>query len=150
MRKPLATTAAALSTALLTAGLLAAAPAADAASTRAASASYPVSSFNVTYGNTYTKGTITWYNRSIHVAGTQKSVSADSCRGTTAFGVDSKNHDVRRDFSLYSVCGTSAPFTIDVDFGVPGVSVARICLDNGAKTPPVVYLKCVRYGRPAA
>ncbi|MFJ2162833.1 hypothetical protein [Streptomyces sp. NPDC087856] len=135
--------AAALSTAALTAGMLLGAPAAG-----AHTAAYPTSSFDVTYGNTYTRGTITWYNRQVVVSGEHKSVSATSCRGTTAFGVDSKNHDVAVNFSDHGVCGASASFSFSVTFYVAGVGVVRICLDNGAENPPVKYLKCARYGRP--
>ncbi|WP_405021285.1 hypothetical protein OHV05_34650 [Kitasatospora sp. NBC_00070] len=133
----------AFSTAALTAGLLLGAPAAG-----AQAAAYPTSSFDVTYGNTYTRGTITWYNRQVVVSGEHKSVSATSCRGTTAFGVDSQNHDVAVNFSDHGVCGASAKFSFPVTFYQAGVGVVRICLDNGAEHPPVAYLKCARYGRP--
>lgn len=135
---------AALSAAALTTGLFMAAPAAD-----ASAAAYPTSHFDVTLGNTYTRGTITWYNRSVLLTGEHKSVSATSCRGTTAFGVDAKNHDAGVNFSDHGVCGGSAAFSFSVNFyGETGVGVVRVCLDNGAEKPPIVYLKCVRYGRP--
>lgn len=45
-------------------------------------ASYPTSTYNITYGNTYTKGTVTWYNRSVSFSGSDKSVSLQACRAT--------------------------------------------------------------------
>ncbi|MET9735435.1 hypothetical protein ABZZ79_33825 [Streptomyces sp. NPDC006458] len=58
--------AAALCGVVLTAGTLLSAPAASAQAT-----AYPTSPFDVTVGNTYTRGTITWYNRSVTVTGEQ-------------------------------------------------------------------------------
>ncbi|MEE1770353.1 hypothetical protein PUR34_19990 [Streptomyces sp. JV185] len=142
MRKPFAT-AAALSTAVLAAGMLLSAPAAN-----AQASAYPVSNFDVTLGNTYTRGTVTWYNRSVLVSGEHKSVDVNSCRGTTAFLLDSNSNDVGHFSSLYNVCGTSDKFSFTVDTYLAGVNVVRICLDDGAKQYPITYLKCVRYSRP--
>lgn len=141
MRRPLAAVAA-LSTLFLTAGMLLGAPSA------AATSAYPVSKFDVTFGNTYTRGTVTWYNRSIGVSGEHKSVSATTCRGTTVFALDSRNNQVSEYASHDNVCGASAKFSFTMNVYIPGVSIVRVCLDDGAKQPPVTYLKCVRYSRP--
>ncbi|WP_046503325.1 hypothetical protein [Streptomyces odonnellii] len=126
----------------LTTGMLLGAPAAG-----AHAADYPVSNFDVTLGNTYTSGTITWYNRSVVVAGEHKSVDPANCRGTTAFTLDSGDNQLGREYSLYSVCGASDTFSMTVSADVPGgAAVVRVCLDDGAKTPPVKYLLCKRYG----
>ncbi|MGW5422165.1 hypothetical protein [Streptomyces sp. NPDC003943] len=129
------------SSALLAGGTLLAAPPAGATD-------YPVSAFDVTYGQTYTRGTITWYARSVVVAGEHKSVDVNSCRGTTAFTLDSGNNQMGVGLSG-SVCGSSGTFSILVPADAPGgAAVVRVCLDNGADGPQVVYLKCVRYGHP--
>ncbi|MFE2038192.1 hypothetical protein ACFXBB_34150 [Streptomyces scopuliridis] len=136
--------AAALSAVSLTTGMLLGAPAAT-----AQTSAYPTSAFDVTLGNTYTRGTITWYNRSVTVAGEHKSVDPASCRGTTAFTLDSAGNELRKDYSLYNVCGKSDTFSIPVDANVPGgAAFVRVCLDDGAKSAPVTYLLCKRYGRP--
>lgn len=100
---------------VLTAGLLFGAPAAV-----AQSSAYPVSGFDVTYGNTYTRGTVTWYNQSFGVAGEHKSVSATSCRGTTVFALDSAGHEVGTFASEQNVCGRSATFGFTLNVHLPG------------------------------
>ncbi|WP_030355957.1 hypothetical protein [Streptomyces scopuliridis] len=136
--------AAVLSAVALTTGTLLGAPAAT-----AQTSAYPTSEFDVTFGNTYTRGTITWYNRSVTVAGEHKSVDPASCRGTTAFTLDSAGNELRKDYSLYNVCGKSDTFSIPVDADVPGgAAFVRVCLDDGATNGPVTYLLCKRYGRP--
>ncbi|GAA4632492.1 hypothetical protein GCM10023196_066170 [Actinoallomurus vinaceus] len=131
----------ALGTVILSAGTLLAAPAAGAAD-------YPVSTFDVTVGNTYTRGTITWYNRSVVVAGEHKSVDQNYCRGTSAFALAANGEELARGYSDDNVCGTSAKFSFTVTTYAPGgPAIVRVCLDDGAKTPPVTYLRCERYGR---
>ncbi|MCX4846061.1 hypothetical protein [Streptomyces sp. NBC_00893] len=133
--------AAVVGTVVLGSGMLVNAPAAHAAD--------PVSDFDVTVGNTYTRGTITWHNRSVTVAGEQKSVSATNCRGTTAFTLDANNNQL--DLAYTSpTCGASEkfiPFTVVAD--VPGgAAVVRVCLDDGSL--PATYFACKRYGRPSS
>jgi hypothetical protein len=162
MRNRLAT-AAALSTALFGAGALLGAPVADAGDAVAAvPAAHAVPAapaagarpaadtthFDVTLGNTYTRGTLTWSNRSFHLVGEHKSVSATSCRGTTAFAVKADDHDAASASSKNNVCGKSDAFDFWLTVDVAGIDVVRVCLDNGATTPPLTYLKCVRYSRP--
>ncbi|WP_345365950.1 hypothetical protein [Actinoallomurus liliacearum] len=141
MRIKLAT---ALSTAILATGMLSSAPAASAAS-------YPVSTFDVTLGNTYTRGTITWYNRSVTLTGEHKSVDQNYCRGTTAFALDAEGHEMDRQYSYVddNACGTSKSFSFSLVVSSPGPPIVRVCLDDGALQPPITYLKCVRYGRPS-
>ncbi|MFJ3903718.1 hypothetical protein [Streptomyces sp. NPDC090025] len=138
MRRSLARTAA-VAAAVLATGTLLAAPTATASATA-------TSTFDVTYGNTYTRGTITWYNRSVRVAGEHKSVDAGSCRGTTAFLLDSGSADVGHASSPEIVCGASGDFGFPVSTDRAGVNVVRICLEDGAPEP--TYYKCVRYSRP--
>jgi hypothetical protein len=134
--------AAALGACLLASGGLLAAPPASAAT-------YPTTDFDVTYGQTYTRGVITWYGRSVMVAGEHKSVDVNSCRGTTAFTLDSNNRQMGVGASVGNVCGYSDTFSFTVPADAPGgAAVVRVCLDNGFYDDQVVYLKCVRYGHP--
>ncbi|WP_412079528.1 hypothetical protein ACLF6K_38960 (plasmid) [Streptomyces xanthophaeus] len=130
--------AATLSAVVLTTGMLLGAPPAG-----AHTSSYPISEFDVTVGNTYTRGTITWYDRSVTVAGEQKSVSSASCRQTTAFALDSANKQLGYAVTPGIACGESEKFSFSVGAPVPGgAAVVRICLDDGSKP-----LRCERYGR---
>ncbi|MFE6808604.1 hypothetical protein ACFVEN_44175 [Streptomyces sp. NPDC057681] len=131
----------ALSACLLTGATLLATPPASATD-------YPVSAFDVTYGQTYTRGTITWYGRSVVVSGEDKSVDVNSCRGTTAFTLDAGNAQMGVGESD-AVCGASDFIYFSVPADAPGgAAVVRVCLDNGGTEGNVVYLKCVRYGHP--
>ncbi|MEU2131308.1 hypothetical protein [Streptomyces sp. NPDC018352] len=132
--------AAAVGIVVLGAGMLVTAPTAGAAGT--------VSDFDVTVGNTYTRGKITWHNRSVTVSGEQKSVAPGNCRGTTAFTLDAKNKELGVAYSPRSACGASEKFSITVPADVSGgAAVVRICLDDGASPVPPKYLSCKRYGR---
>ncbi|GFM95869.1 hypothetical protein [Streptomyces fulvorobeus] len=134
--------AAALCGTVLTAGTLLSAPTASAQAT-----AYPTTPFDVTVGNTYTRGTITWYDRSVGVTGTEKSVDVSNCRGTTVFTLDSARHQLDFNYSG-GVCGTSAAFTAPATADVPGgASFVRVCLDDAGVYPPTYYL-CKVYGRP--
>ncbi|MFF1631046.1 hypothetical protein [Streptomyces sp. NPDC058272] len=134
--------AAALSAVALTAGTLLGAPAAD-----AHTADYPISEFDITIRNTYTRGLITWYNRQVVVAGEHKSVSAAdvaSCRATRAYTLDSHDGQLGDELSDNIVCGSSARFHFSVPADVPGgAAVVRVCLTDGFHNP----LRCERYGR---
>ncbi|MEN8652201.1 hypothetical protein ABCR94_16715 [Streptomyces sp. 21So2-11] len=124
--------AAALGTVVLTAGTLLAAPAA------ADAAAFPVTEFNVTVGNTWTKGTLTWQNRSVVVKGTHKSVSAAGsayCRLTWAYtynASDTAKLGSKGSESADTACGTSKNFSFTVPADVPGgAGLVRVCLDDG-------------------
>ncbi|MFI1814906.1 hypothetical protein ACH414_31670 [Streptomyces sp. NPDC020422] len=133
--------AAAAATLAVSAGMLVATP--------AAGADVPDSQFDVYYGQTYTWGSIKWYNRSVVVEGTHKSVSPTSCRGTTVYTLDSQGRQLSVSWSMYAVCGDSARFTMTVPADVPGgAAFVRVCLDNGRTDPPITALACKRYGRP--
>ncbi|GLY92731.1 hypothetical protein [Actinoallomurus iriomotensis] len=111
--------------------------------------SYPVTKFNVTYGNTYTKGTITWYSRSVTLAGVEKSVDRNSCRGTTAYTLNSDNKQLGKRRANIIPCGTSSNFSVTVPANAPGgAAVVRVCLDTEVPVGGTVkLLRCVRYGR---
>ncbi|MDQ0904521.1 hypothetical protein QFZ22_000506 [Streptomyces canus] len=124
--------AAALGSVVLTAGTLLGAPAAGAQT----DASLPTT-FNVPVGNTWTKGTVTWFARSVEVVGTHKSVSAAGdayCRRTWAYTYDSHDNKIGSAGSASSdtACGNtkSYRFTVPADvYG--GATFVRVCLDDG-------------------
>ncbi len=102
--------------------------------------------FDLTIANTYTRGTITWYNRSVNVSGEDKSVNASNCRGTSVFTLTNAKAQLGYGYSP-GVCGRSASFSVSVAANVSGgAAVVRICLDDG-KHPGTYYL-CKLYGRP--
>ncbi len=102
--------------------------------------------FDVTVGNTYTRGTITWYNRSVKVSGEDKSVDGSNCRGTSVFTLTNGKAQLGYGHSA-SVCDRSASFSVTVEANVPGgAAVVRICLDNGKQ--PATYYLCKLYGHP--
>ncbi|MFF5494217.1 hypothetical protein [Streptomyces aquilus] len=126
--------AAALGTVVLTAGALLGAPAAD-----AQTSDYPTTPYTrITVGNTWTQGTITWYNRSVAVVGTHKSVSAAGpayCRRTWAYTYDANGAMLGSAGSYASdtACGTTKNFSsFVVPADVPGGAASvRVCLDDG-------------------
>ncbi|MDT7843312.1 hypothetical protein [Streptomyces justiciae] len=140
--------AAALGSVVLTAGTLLAAPAAG-----AQASAYPTTAYApVTVGNTWTKGTITWYNRSVAVVGTHKSVSAAGpayCRRTWAYTYDANGARLGSAGSVAAdtACGTTknfSSFVVPADV-VGGAAFVRVCLDDGNLTD----LLCSRpYARP--
>jgi hypothetical protein len=137
--------AAALCGVALTAGTMLSAPTAT-----AQASAYPTKPFDVTVGNTFTRGTITWYARSVSVTGVQKSVDADNCRGTSAFTLNSADSELGRGFSNERACGESRDFSLHVEADVAGgAAVVRICLDDGGAPDNVTYYLCKRYGRPS-
>ncbi|MGW7312863.1 hypothetical protein [Streptomyces sp. NPDC054865] len=131
----------ALGAVALTTSMLVSVPSAS-----ASTSAYPVKSFEVVVGNTYTKGTITWYNRAVRVAGEHKSVA--SCRGTTAYTLDSAGNQLGKNVSETTVCGSdSQKFSFDVPADVVGgAPVVRVCLNDGATSLPTP-LECARYNR---
>ena len=76
-------------------------------------ASYPTKQFRVEYGNTYSDGYLTFYNRSVGVTGEQKSVSTtpSGCRYTHAEAFNSSGGKIGEGDSQVT-CGRSEKFTI--------------------------------------
>lgn len=82
-------------------------------------------------GNTCTKATITWFNRSIRVVGEHTSVSAASCRGTTAFPLAADSRELGVWPTATGVCGASEGFVFTEYVYAPGGAASiRICLDH--------------------
>ncbi|MFE4491889.1 hypothetical protein [Streptomyces niveus] len=108
-------------------------------------------SFHVANGNTWTDGTITFYNRSVTITGTHKSVSNASLatyRNTGAYTLNSERHQISSGVSSLNdeARGSTEAFTFSVGADVPGgAAVVRICLDDGYYED----LTCDLYGRPS-
>ncbi|PWI13039.1 hypothetical protein DI272_01985 [Streptomyces sp. Act143] len=139
--------AAVLGSAVLTAGTLLGAPAAG-----AQTSAYPVTPVEpIEVGNTWTMGTITWYDRSIAVAGTHKSVSAagpEYCRRTWVYTYDAAGARLGSagSYAADTACGTTKTYS---SFAVPanvpgGAALVRVCLDDGN----LKDLLCRPYRRP--
>ncbi|GAA3585017.1 hypothetical protein GCM10022222_82050 [Amycolatopsis ultiminotia] len=109
------------------AGLVIAAPPSNAAA-------YPTNSFDVTFGASYARGTITWFDRSVRLTGTMRSLSSSGCRRTIGF---TYNADVSKQLGergTSSQCGDviKALTPIDVPADVPGgAGFATVCLTDG-------------------
>ncbi|MGW3958141.1 hypothetical protein ACWEKM_46515 [Streptomyces sp. NPDC004752] len=84
--------------------------------------------YNVPVGQTYTKGHVIFYNRSVGVVGEQKSVTLSSCRYTKATAFDSSDHIIGQSSST-PVCGASAKVNLAVTADVPGgADYVLVCL----------------------
>jgi len=101
----------------------------------ALAASYPSKHFRVEYGNTYSDGYVTFYNRSVGVTGEQKSVSdtPSGCRYTHAEAFNSSGAMIGEGNSQIT-CGRSEKFTIkpfraDVPGGAAYVEVTLVSYD---------------------
>ncbi|WP_077797128.1 hypothetical protein [Streptomyces sp. JHA26] len=125
---------AALGSTALAATALAGAPAAEA---RAAAAEH----FRVAVGNTWTDGTVTFYNRSVLVEGVHRSVSAANrmtCRNTLARTVNASGPMVSK-VSSDIACGNTRKFSFVVRADRPGGATAvEVCLTDANSTE----LKC--------
>ncbi|MGW7363118.1 hypothetical protein ACWGI8_06745 [Streptomyces sp. NPDC054841] len=110
-------------------------------------ATYPTSQYAVPYGQTYTKGTLTWYNRSVQLTGEQKSVSTSSCRLTyvAAYRSDGgPNYTRLSERTTKPVCGKSIDISVTVPADVVGgADFLYICLDDTLN-----HLNCLTFNRP--
>ncbi|EPH44229.1 hypothetical protein ABT390_09720 [Streptomyces aurantiacus] len=128
--------AAAVGSAALTAGALLGAPAAG-----AQTAAYPTTPFDVTYGASYVRGTLTWYNRSVGVDATLRAVG---CRRAW-FGAYGASGNQLGAVSTSPKCDTTYKFKVPIPADAPGgAAYVIVCLDDGNANP----LKCGRYNRP--
>ncbi|MFI6334672.1 hypothetical protein [Streptomyces sp. NPDC050535] len=128
--------AAALGSVVLTAGTLLGAPAAG-----AQTAAYPTTAFDVTYGASYARGTLTWFNRSVGADGTLRAVG---CRRAWFGTYDASGNqlDAR---STSTQCDTTYPIVTTIPANVPGgAAYVIVCVDDATASP----LKCERYNRP--
>ncbi|OEJ30226.1 hypothetical protein [Streptomyces subrutilus] len=128
--------AAAFGSVALTAGMLLGAPAAG-----AQTAAYPTTAVDVTYGASYVRGTLTWYNRSVGVEGTLRAVG---CRRAWfgAYGASGNELGAR---STSTKCDVRYPLETGIPADVPGgAAYVIVCVDDANANS----LKCVRYNRP--
>ena len=84
----------------------------------AQAATYPVVSYTVSAGATYTTGTATFYNRSVILNGSDRA-EAGECRWTAVYTYDANGHFIDQDVSgLGWICGNGGPnnttYTINV------------------------------------
>jgi hypothetical protein len=100
-----------VSLAAAAATVIATAPSAEAAS-------YPRMTFRVEYGQTYTTGTVTFYNRAVVVEGEQKAVSSSGCRKTGAQAVAGGEQLGRNEWAW--TCSGSEKFSFTVPANRPG------------------------------
>ncbi|WP_407838629.1 hypothetical protein ACE1OC_23305 [Streptomyces sp. DSM 116496] len=136
MKTHLAAVGSVVGSAVLTAGALLGAPAASAQTT-----AYPTTPFDVTYGASYVRGTLTWYNRSVGVEGTLRAVG---CRRAW-FGAYSASHSQLDVKSTSTKCDVTYPIKTLLNADVPGgAAYVIVCLDDANANP----LKCERYYRP--
>lgn len=123
--------AAALGSVVLTAGTLLGAPAAGAQTATA----YPTSDFNINFGATWTRGTVTWYNRSVRVVGQHRSAVSDgavTCRTTWAYSLQNNRAVIGQGGGSPIACGTIASYDFVVPADQPGgAAYVRVCLDDG-------------------
>jgi hypothetical protein len=110
------------------------------ASAPAAAATYPTSNFGpdtyrgpAAYGATWARGTMTWYDRGVHVKGELRTVSSGGCRRVVVFTLDQDGYiydDGARSSSVK--CGDAVH---PVEFTVPanvngGAAYVRVCIDD--------------------
>ncbi|RVU28118.1 hypothetical protein EOT10_07635 [Streptomyces antnestii] len=110
-------------------------------------ASYPTSKYKVAFGQTYTKGSLSWYGRSVLLKGEQKSVSKSSCRLTyvAAFRSDGgPNYTRLSERTTKPVCGRSRSISVTLPANVAGgADFVFICLDNIPN-----HQRCETFDRP--
>ncbi|MFD9305400.1 hypothetical protein ACFWCB_22550 [Streptomyces sp. NPDC060048] len=128
--------AAALGSVVLTAGMVLGAPAAG-----AQTAAYPTTAVNVTFGASYLRGTLTWYNRSVGVNGTLRAVGCHSAW----FGAYGASGNELGTWSTGTECDVTYPFNIGIPADAPGgAAYVKVCIDDANANSS----KCTRYNRP--
>jgi hypothetical protein len=94
-----------------------------------AHAAYPKTSFYVSYGNSFTKGQVTWYNRSVNISGTVHAASGCKTDYHWAWGGDQDGGG----YLPYAACVGDGDLTFSdtiEGFGAGGASRVRIRLMN--------------------
>ncbi|MET9518307.1 hypothetical protein [Streptomyces sp. NPDC002994] len=128
--------AAALGSVVLTAGTLLGAPAAG-----AQTAAYPTTPFDVTFGASYVRGTLTWYNRSVGVDGTLRAVGCHSAW----FGTYGASGNELGAWSTGTKCDVTYRFKTEIPADAPGgAAYVRVCIHDANANSS----KCIKYTRP--
>lgn len=94
---------------------------------QATTSAYPVLPFSIKNGNTYTIGTATFLNRSVRIAGEQKSVNGSGCRRTEATAYTYPGAELGWGQSP-TICQRSAKFSFDVPANIRG-SAPRVLIE---------------------
>ncbi|MET9956529.1 hypothetical protein ABZ135_33955 [Streptomyces sp. NPDC006339] len=117
-----------VSQALSAAGLAAALTWGVTATAHAQTTAYPETAYNVQYGNSYVKGNLIWYNRSVQVGGQLR--AASGCRDVvyTAYA-----GDVIKDREVRSTCNDTVGhgFTLSADVAGGATAVYVDLYENG-------------------
>ncbi len=128
--------AAALGSVVLTAGTLLGAPAAG-----AQTAAYSTTPFDVTFGASYLRGTLTWYNRSVGADGTLRAVGCYRAW----FGTYGASGEELGAWDTGIKCDGTYPFRIGIPADAPrGAAYVRVCIDDVTAHSS----HCGRYNRP--
>jgi hypothetical protein len=116
-------------------------------------------SFYIPYGNSTASGVITWYNRSINIAGSLR-ITSGQCRSLFAstwasngeLGQSPKGEGFDCNFNATTI---TSPFDFGVNADKPGgAALVRICLvgeayDGPVSIPDLPDLNCQNYPRPS-
>ncbi|MEV6281927.1 hypothetical protein [Kribbella sp. NPDC051770] len=87
--------------------------------TPAAQAAYPTKSFDITYGATYARGKVTFYNRSVHVSGVERAVPSSGCRFVEVWTYNASG-DLDFQAEVGGTCNGVVDFNVDVAADAPG------------------------------
>jgi hypothetical protein len=72
-------------------------------------ASYPTVPFDIPYGQSYARGTLTFYNRNVGIVGTVR-ITEGNCRGVSGFAFDSRGLPMgRAEYITYYCVASGAP-----------------------------------------
>ncbi|MFB7272618.1 hypothetical protein [Streptomyces sp. NPDC056244] len=109
-----------------------------------AAVAYPTRDVDVTFGATYVRGTLTWYNRSVGITGTYRAIASSGCRRVWVGTYDIAGVPLDAQ-STSTLCDGVKPIDFPVPADVPGGAASvLVCLDDGNAEP----LKCIEYDRP--
>jgi hypothetical protein len=112
----------------------------------AASAAYPRTNYDITYGNSYDRGTMTWYNQGVGISHTLH--AASGCREARYYTTDTNNNVY--DAQLINACNGSATGSFTLDAKVAGGAsytyVFFYDYSPADRNGYVRYVRCVRTG----
>ncbi|GAA1175585.1 hypothetical protein GCM10009654_35970 [Streptomyces hebeiensis] len=113
------------------------------AAARAAAAA-PTSPFDVSDATTYTRGVLTWNDRSVHVTGEHSSPSSDDCRATWVYTYDAGGNRLGSK-GIGFVCARTAAYDLTVPADIEGgADRVMVCLDDRGLND----VKCDVFSRP--
>lgn len=93
----------------------------------ATAATSATTEYYVSYGNTYTRGVLTWNNRSVTLDGYQQALSSSGCRTTTLYTLDSHGGELGHATSKVT-CNAVEKITFSAPANVRGgAASATVC-----------------------